>query len=81
MMDGIKIMLCPMMVNAVYVEHKAKRFIASVAVSMMKDFVRSVIKILKIEADALYAKSVCETLCKYLFFSKLLWKAPQMSNV
>lgn len=68
MMGGIKIILYPMMVNAVYVEHKAKRFIASVAVSMMKDFVKNVIKILKIEADALYAKSVCETHYVNIYF-------------
>ena len=67
MMVGIKILLCQIIVNVVYVESKIKRFTAFVIANMIKGFVKNVTKNLKIEANALYVKSVYDTLCKYLF--------------
>lgn len=61
MMDGMKIMLFLMMANVVYVENKIKRFITFAIVNIIKDFVKSAIKNLKIEVNALYVKSACDT--------------------
>lgn len=81
MMDGIKIILCPIMVNAIYAKNKIKRFIAFAVVSMMKDFVRNAIKNLKIEVYALYVKSVYDTHVNIYFLGIIpLWKIQQMSN-
>lgn len=67
MMVGIKILLFLTMVNVVYVESKIKRFTTFAVASMIKGSVKNAIKNLKIEANALYVKSACDTLCKYLF--------------
>lgn len=77
MMDGIKIILCLITANAVYVESKIKRFIAFVVANMIKDFVRNAINNLKIEANAPYVKSVYDTYCINIYFLIiiLLWNA------
>ena len=68
MMDGIKIISYLIMANVVFVESKIKRFIAFAVVNMIKDFVRNAINNLKIEGDALYVKSVYDTLVYNYYF-------------